>query len=226
MPKISRLDLLLGRPRISACRVVLLVLVVTVVTGCAFGQKISYTGVSSFSVPENTPKKVGLAVSDKRPGVVADDHSLQWVGYSRPPLGIPYGVHTESGRPLVDDLASLLESSLAVHHIVAQTVTTQPFEDRQVIVARVISNQNARNFIFTLNDWHTDSYVGLITSLHYSVNLEVVDASGRTLGVASSVGVKSLSASYPLSSAVSDIFKALFNAEQISSAVTSGAGAK
>jgi hypothetical protein len=204
----------------------LLALVATVVTGCAFGQKISYTGISSFGVPENTPKKVGLAVSDKRPDVVADDHSLQWVGYSRPPLGIPYGVHTESGRPLSDDLASLLQRSLAVHNIVAQTVSTLPFEDRQVIVARVISNQNARNFIFTLNDWHTDSYVGLIASLHYSVNLEVVDAKGQTLGVASSVGVKSLSASYSLSSAVRDIFNALFNAEQISSVVAGRGAAK
>ena len=211
---------------ISACRVVLLALVTTVVTGCAFGQKISYTGISSFGVPENTPKNVGLAVSDKRPDVVANDHSLQWVGYSRPPLGIPYGVHTESGRPLSDDLASLLQSSLAVHNIVAQTVSTQPFEDRQVIVARVISNQNARNLIFTLNDWHTDSYVGLVVSLHYSVNLEVVDARGRTLGVASSVGVKSLSASYPLSSAVRDIFNTLFNDAQISSVVAVRAGAK
>jgi hypothetical protein len=202
---------------ISACRVVILALVTTLVTGCAFGQKISYTGISPFGVPENTPKQVGLAVSDKRPDVVANEHSLQWVGYSRPPLGIPYGVHTESGRPLSDDLASLLQSSLTEHKIVAQTVSTQPFEDRQVIVARVISNRKARNFIFTLNDWHTDSYVGLITSLHYSVNLEVVDAKGRTLGVASSVGVKSLSASYPLSSAVRDIFNALFNADQISS---------
>jgi hypothetical protein len=190
-------------------------MVATLITGCAFGQKINYTGISAFGVPENTPKQVGLAVSDKRPAVVAGDHSLQWVGYSRPPLGIPYGVHTESGRPLSDDLASLLQSSLSVYRIVAQSVSTQPFEDRQVIVARVTSNQNPRSFIFTLNDWKTDSYVGFVTSLHYSVTLEVIDSEGRTLGVASSVGVRSLSSSYPLHSAVRDIFHELFNAEQV-----------
>ena len=200
---------------IRAFQSLVLALITSVVTGCAFGQKISYTGISSFAVPEDAPKKVGLAVSDKRPDVVAGDHSLQWVGYSRPPLGIPYGVHTESGRPLSDDLASLLQSSLAVHRIVAQTVSTQPFEDRQVIVARAISNPNPRTFIVTINDWHTDSYVGLITSLHYSVNLEVVDEKGRSLGVASSVGVRDLGSSYPLSSAVRDIFAELFNSEQI-----------
>lgn len=199
---------------------------VVVLTGCAFGQKISYTGVSAFGVPEGTPKKVGLAVSDKRAAVVAGDHSLQWVGYSRPPLGIPYGVHTESGRPLSDDIASLLQSSLAVYKIVATTVSTQPFEDRQVVIARVISNGNPRNFMFALNEWKTDSYVGLVTSLHHSVTLEVIDAQGRTLGVASSVGVKSLSSGYPLSSAVQDIFHELFNADQISAVMNEQTGKK
>ena len=200
--------------RRSLCAVVAVLL-----TGCAFGQKISYTGMSAFGVPEATPKKVGLAVSDKRPAVVAGDHSLQWVGYSRPPLGIPYGVHTESGRPLSDDLASMLQSSLAVYKIVATTVSTQPFEGRDVVVARVTSNGNARNLLFTLNEWKTDSYVGLIVSLHHSVTLEVLDAQGRTLGVTSSVGVKSLSSSYPLSAAVRDVFNELLNAEQISAVI-------
>jgi hypothetical protein len=200
--------------RRSLCAVVAVLL-----TGCAFGQKISYTGMSAFGVPEGTPKKVGLAVSDKRPAVVAGDHSLQWVGYSRPPLGIPYGVHTESGRPLSDDLASMLQSSLAVYKIVATTVSTQPFEGRDVVVARVTSNGNARNLLFTLNEWKTDSYVGLIVSLHHSVTLEVLDAQGRTLGVSSSVGVKSLSSSYPLSTAVRDVFNELLNAEQVSAVI-------
>jgi hypothetical protein len=207
-------------------RRLLCTVVVALLTGCAFGQRISYTGVSAFGVPDGTPKKVGLAVSDKRAAVVSGDHSLQWVGYSRPPLGIPYGVHTESGRPLSDDLASLLQSSLAVYKIVATTVSTQPFEDRQVVIARVISNGNPRNFLVTLNEWKTDSYVGLVTSLHHSVTLEVVDAQGRTLGVASSVGVKSLSSSYPLSSAVRDIFQDLLNADQISAVMNEQARKK
>jgi hypothetical protein len=194
-----------------------LVILVTVVTGCAFGQKINYGGVSNFTVPSDTPKTVGLAVSDKRPAVVAGDHSLQWVGYSRPPLGIPYGVHTESGRPLSDDFAALLQSSLAARGIVAQSVYTQPFEGRELIVARLEGYKNPRNFLVTLNDWKTDSYVGLSVSLHYSVMLEVVDSSGRSLGIATTAGVRTLGSSYPLWQAVQDIFNELFNAPQITS---------
>jgi hypothetical protein len=55
----------------------LFVLVASVVSGCAFGQKINYTGISTFTLPETAEKAVGLAVSDKRPAVVAGDHSLQ-----------------------------------------------------------------------------------------------------------------------------------------------------
>jgi hypothetical protein len=200
-------------------------LLVSVLTGCAFGQKISYTGASDFRIPENTAKTVSLAVSDKRPDVVAGDHSLHWVGYSRPPLGIPYGVHTESGRPLSDDLASLLQSTLSKHNVVAQIVSTQPFEDRQVVVARLVSYRNSKNIIVTLNDWKTDSYVGLSVSLYHSVTLEVTDSKGRYLGRSSSVGVKSLSSGYPLSVAVTDIFQELFNAPEVREALEgSGSG--
>ncbi len=197
-------------------RYVVFSLIVSLLTGCAFGQKISYTGTSDFRIPESTPKTIGLAVSDKRPAVVAGDHSLQWVGYSRPPLGIPYGVHTESGRPLSDDMAALIQSTLSKYSVVAQTVTTQPFEDQYVIVGRLVRYQNPKNIIVVLNEWKTDSYVGLSVSLHHSVTLEVTDNAGKHLGKASSVGVKSLSSAYPLSAAVTDIFQELFNAPEIS----------
>jgi len=206
-------------------RGVIFSLFASLLTGCAFGQKISYTGASDFLIPENTSRSVALAVSDKRPAVVAGDHTLQWVGYSRPPLGIPYGVHTESGRPLSDDMAILIQSTLAKHNVVAQIVSTQPFEDRQVIVARLTSYQKPKNIIVTLNEWKTDSYVGLSVSLHYSVALEVADNAGRYLGRASSVGVKSISGVYPLSAAVTEIFQELFNAPEIRGAlVGSGRG--
>jgi hypothetical protein len=195
---------------------------VSLMTGCAFGQKISYTGVSNFEIPDKIPATVGLAVSDKRPAVVSGDHSLQWVGYSRPPLGIPYGVHTATGRPLSDDLASLLQSTLATRHVVAQTASTQPFEDRQVVVGRLGSFRNPRSVLVTLHDWKTDSYVGLSVSLHYSVTLEVINAKGEYLGRASSVGVKDLSSAYPLSLAVTQIFQELFNAPEVKKALENG----
>jgi hypothetical protein len=197
-------------------------IIVLLLTGCAFGQKISYTGMSNFQIPEKASKAIGLAVSDKRPAVVSGDHSLQWVGYSRPPLGIPYGVHTLSGRPLSDDFVSLLQSTLASHNVVAQTVATQPFEDRQVIVARLVSYRNPRNILVTLNEWKTDSYVGLAVSLYYSVTLEVANAKGEYLGRASSAGMKEISGSYPLSLAVTDIFQELFNAPEIKKAIEAG----
>jgi len=199
-------------------------LLASVLTGCAFGQKISYTGASDFRIPENTAKTVSLAAPDKRPDVVAGDHTLPWVGYSRPPLGIPDGVHTESGRPLSDDLASLLQSTLSKHNVVAQIVSTQPFEDRQVVVARLVSYRNSKNIIVTLNDWKTDSYVGLSVSLYHSVTLEVTDSKGRYLGRSSSVGVKSLSSGYPLSVAVTDIFQELFNAPEVRGALEGAKG--
>jgi hypothetical protein len=194
----------------------ILTLLTSLLTGCAFGQKISYTGVSNFNVPARTAKSVSLAVSDKRPAIVSGDHTLQWVGYSRPPLGIPYGVHTESGRPLSDDFVLLLQSTLAKHNIVAQTVITQPFEDRKIVIDRLVSHKNPRNILVTLNEWKTDSYVGLAVSLYYSVTVEVTNINGEYLGRATSAGVRELGSSYPLSTAVTDIFQELFNSPEVS----------
>ncbi len=196
-------------------RHLILVAFASLLTGCAFGQKISYTGVSNFTIPPKTPKSIGLAVSDKRPAIVSGDHTLQWVGYSRPPLGIPYGVHTESGRPLSDDFAALLQSTLAQYNVVAQTVSTQPFEDRPVVVARLSSLKNPRNILVALNEWKTDSYVGLAVSLYYSVTLEVTNAKGEYLGRSTRAGVKDVSSSYPLSTAVTEIFQELFSDPEV-----------
>lgn len=210
----------------SIYRGVIFTIFASLLTGCAFGQKISYTGASDFLIPNNTSRSVALAVSDKRPAVVSGDHTLQWVGYSRPPLGIPYGVHTESGHPLSDDMAILIQGTLAKRGVVAQIVNTQPFEGRQTVIARLASYQRSKNIIITLNEWMTDSYVGLSVSLHYSVVLEVADRAGVDLGRASCVGVKSISGAYPLSAAVTEIFQELFNTPEIRAALVEGDGGK
>lgn len=185
--------------------------ILAILTGCAFGQKISYRGTSNFRVPDNIVSEVALAVSDKRADVVAGSHSREWVGISRPPLGIPYGVHTQSGLPLSDDFASLIQSTLAQYGVIAMVAHTEPTESRGVVISRLSELGTARNLIITLNDWRTDSYVGVSVSLHYSVTLEVTDPLGEQLGISSTAGVKAISEGYPLSQAVTDIFGQLFN---------------
>lgn len=183
----------------------------SILTGCAFGQKISYRGTSNFRVPDNTVSEVALAVSDKRADVVSGSHSREWVGISRPPLGIPYGVHTQSGLPLSDDFASLIQSTLAQYGVTAMVSHTEPTENRDVVIARLNQLGSTRSALITLNDWKTDSYVGVSVSLHYAVTLEVIDPLGDRLGISSRAGVKGISGSYPLSQAVTDIFGELFN---------------
>jgi hypothetical protein len=185
--------------------------VLAILTGCAFGQKISYRGTSNFRVPDSIVSEVALAVSDKRADVVAGSHSREWVGISRPPLGIPYGVHTQSGLPLSDDFASLIQATLAKSGVTAMVSHTEPTETRNIVIARLSEFGIARNLLITLNDWRTDSYVGLSVSLYYSVNLEVTDSLGEQLGISSRAGRKKISGSYPLSQAVTDIFGELFN---------------
>ena len=196
-------------------KITFLCLCVATLTGCAFGQKINYQGTSNFRIPENTVSEVALAVSDKRADVVAGSHSREWVGYSRPPLGIPYGVHTQSGLPLSDDFASLIQSTLAQYGVTAKVSHTEPYDTRAVLVARLTDFATPKSILITLNDWKTDSYVGISVSLHYSVTLEVIDPLGESLATATRAGVKPVTSAYPLSQAVTDIFGELFNEERV-----------
>jgi hypothetical protein len=201
-------------------RISLIIICVTL-NACAFGQKINYTGVSEFLVPGEMPKHVALAVSDRRPYIVSGDHSLQWVGYSRPPLGIPYGVHTKSGRPLSDDFADLLKATLATRGITAEVVSTLPFDSRDTVLAHLFNAGVPANFLVTLNEWKTDSYVGLSVSLDFSVTLEVLSPQGKALALSTQAGSRSLSDSQSLAAAVTEIYTQLFTDPAVRAALRS-----
>ena len=135
--------------------------------------------------------------------------------YSRPPLGLPYGIHTKSGPPLSDDFASRIQSSPAQYVVTAKVTHTEPYDTRAVLVARLTDFATPKSILITLNDWKTDSYVGILVSLHYSVTLEVIDSLGESLATATRAGVKPVPSAYPLSQAVTDIFGELFNEESV-----------
>ena len=84
--------------------------------GCAFGNESNYQNATP-TLQIATTNEIALGVHDQRPNVVSGRNSLTYTGVTRSRAGIPYGVHTKSGRPLADDFSTAIANGLAEKQI-------------------------------------------------------------------------------------------------------------
>ena len=198
---------------------ILLVLLLNMMSSCAFGRKISYQGVSTFSPPVLSGQSA-IAVSDKRPYVLSKDKNPDWVGLSRALTGIPYGVHTQSGKPLCDDLGLLLTSTFNKDGVNrAYQIVLGVNDDLNVTLSKKNKSEDLL-FLFTILEWKTDVYFGV--TLSYDVNLQIFSGS-ESLVTTTLKGSDKLGGSIPnrsnLAVATADIFGALVNDVKVVEAV-------
>ena len=188
------------------------VFLVLMLSGCAFGRKIDYQGVSSFTNPQMVGMQ-GVMVLDKRPYVLSGTKSPEWVGLSRSLFGIPYGVHTQSGQPLATDMAGLIAATLRNNGASVITVAASNQASMPDIALAFRNAGAARGLLFELKQWRTDVWFG--TAFDFDVVLKIVTPDGQLLGETSYAGKRSLSSASPLSDAVTEIFSKLLNSPEI-----------
>jgi len=165
-----------------------LITVCVLLSSCAFGTKMSLQS-TSVSVPSLGARSLQLVVIDERPEVLSGDKTPQWIGLQRAGFGIPYGVHTESGRPLAEELGNSLADSFrrsgASPHLVAVplrgTIESVSFSGERVLVVR-------------LKTWKSDT----LTEVHFNYNIEalVQDRSHQVLARNSVEGKESIDGSF------------------------------
>jgi len=151
-------------------RLFLILLVLSTLSSCAFGKKINYQGISAFAPPV-VDGKVAIVMQDHRPYVLNGDKNLDWVGLSRALNGIPYGVHTQSGRPLADDLGGMITNTINKQDTSkAYQVVCAPQESKESIMQK-IGRQDDLLFLIAIREWKTDSY--FTAKLYYELTLDV-----------------------------------------------------
>lgn len=131
---------------------------------CAVGNTTDYRDVVS-PLGVATQKTVAVEAVDKRPYVLADDNTPQWVGFVRDGFGTPFGVHTESGAPLATDLTQATISSLKSSGVKAVPAG-----------ARMAAERTLR---ITVKDWKSQSM--FTTSVYFNAEAEVRDQAGTVL---------------------------------------------
>ncbi len=148
------------------------------VSACVVGQKYDFQN-QTLNLDAATEKQVALGVQDQRPYVTSGDKSPEFVGLARAGVGIPYGIHTQSGRPLADDFATAISSALEAKKIKVTTVTI-PYTDSRDQAIKLLQDVKApRSLLVTITDWKTEMYVN--ASADVGLIADVYDASGALL---------------------------------------------
>lgn len=184
-------------------------------SGCAFGHKIEYRGVSNITLDYKLRSSSVLGVIDRR-----DARNEDWVGLQKSMVGIPYPVGTTSGRPLATDFGELLAGSLNRRFAVSQIVVPRGSDDRTA--RRIIGPaDDSFGILVTLKRWETSAMFKMV--LTYDVGLEVFDSKGNTLAFTSAAGEEVFDQSNvkrpTLDVAVSSIFSDLFNHAEVQQAL-------
>src|SRR5690349_14767753 len=122
-------------------KVILSMFAALMISACAFGNKVDYLSQPP-SLEMTSDKKVALGVQEQRPYVLNGDKTPQFVGLLRSAGGIPYGVHTQSGRPLVDEFATAISNALEARKIQVTTVTI-PMTDTREQATKLLTDVGA-----------------------------------------------------------------------------------
>lgn len=146
--------------------------------GCAFGNKITYSGARPDLALQGD-KSVAVAVHDQRPYVLAGDKGPQFVGLSRSMYGIPYNVNTPNDVPLADEMTKVIADALAARGFKTTAVRIAFNQSRHAAQEMMQQAGTERGVLLTLKQWETDTYFG--TSLEYDVRLTVFDRDGKEL---------------------------------------------
>ena len=148
--------------------------------GCAVGNKHGYSAVRpELGVQGN--RSVAVAAQDARPYVVSGSKAPDFVGLQRGGFGNPFDVTTESGKPLVEDIAATVVLSLERKGFKSTAVKVAPSGTRADVRTLFAQTGSERIALLVFREWKSDTYQN--TALHYDVTLYVYDNAGKELAV-------------------------------------------
>ncbi|MGE0093100.1 MAG: hypothetical protein AB7M05_14005 [Alphaproteobacteria bacterium] len=173
------------------------------VGGCAFGNESDFLAAKP-DLQIATAQEIAIGTQDRRPKVVSGSYSLTYTGETRGQANIPFGVHTESGRPLAEDVNLAVANALTAKNIQVTLVPIPPRDDRPDTIKRLTDIGKPRALLVSIDEWQTDmgpnsmdfrtvpgggfynaSKVGM--SVAFALRADVFDAQGNELASSDSV---------------------------------------
>ncbi|MGH7332711.1 MAG: hypothetical protein ACREKS_08195 [Candidatus Rokuibacteriota bacterium] len=149
--------------------------------GCTSGQKLSYSDTVARIDAAGTAR-VAVTAYDQRKLITSGREDPTYVGRQRSLYHIA-SVTTASGRPLGDDLTSVLATSLTAKGFQAIPVVVSHSESPEAVAQKMALMRADRGVVLTVAEWRTDTRtdVNFKTQLFYELDLMVLDSSGKVL---------------------------------------------
>lgn len=170
---------------------------------CAFGNESDFRAAKP-NLQIATTQEIAIGTQDRRPKVVSGSYSATYTGETRSQANIPFGVHTESGQPLAEDVNLAVASALTAKNIRVTLVTIPPKDDRADAIKRLTDLGKPRALLVSIDEWQTDmgpnsmdiratpggpaynaSTVGI--SVSFALRADVFDAQGNERASSDSV---------------------------------------
>lgn len=156
----------------------LLLVLVLFLGGCAVGQKIPYHN-AGLELDASGNIMVAVTAQDSRSYVKDGEKDRLYVGNFRGGFGNPFDVSTESGKPLADDMTSVICASLVRKGFNCTPVSVAPNELQAQITDKLKATNAKSMILLTINEWLSSTYQN--TGLTYDLVLTVMDNQGAKL---------------------------------------------
>lgn len=203
-------------------RAAILILTIVFAGGCAFGNVASLSVEQGFDLEAGEIDRIAVGVRDRREDVVSGGDKETLVGHQRSLYGIPYDVQNASGQPLAADLAQMIADGFRKKGTDVLIVKLSPFGAEEKAVDALLASKRDRVLFFNIYDWNADTYSQ--TTLHYDVELRVLDVNGRKLADSRVTGEDELTPKQrperrTVTAATSDILRSLVTARSVVAAM-------
>lgn len=157
---------------------VALVMSVAVLSGCAVGQTFRYDQ-TPLDIKATGNTSVAVASVDKRPYVKSAEKDPNYVGNLRGGFGNPFNVTTESGKPLAEDMSSVICSSLKSKGFTCTPVSIAVNQPDSEVKSKLKATNADRLMQLTIEEWMSSTYTN--TGLTYNISLIEMNRDGAVL---------------------------------------------
>ena len=159
-------------------RTAFLLLLLFLVSGCRT-TRYDLSSIHLDKVPKSTAG-LAIAVQDLRPFVLSGEKPPSYIGIHRDGLGIPKdGANTASGKPLAEDIATVLATNLARQGFTTRTFLLSPEDDEQTSVRKGAASPADRIVILRMEMFRSDSWAEV--ELRWKFRLDIYDEQGARL---------------------------------------------
>lgn len=177
----------------SIISIIIWVVVMSCLGGCAIGNTYSYHDVVADMIPSGD-KTISISTHDQREYVVSGKKQPSFIGLQRGGYGNPFNVNTESGKALAEDMTNALAVSLSKKGFKCIPVVVLQSENANTIMQKFKDTSSDFFVLLTLNEWKSDTYTNV--ALIYDVNLKIYNKTGAILAERSLKGNENLGGNF------------------------------